>query len=496
MIISVGKNNVIFEPVEVTNFDELASIVTSKNYSCGVFKNNYRNMENFIKADAIALDFDGGVRIDEVVTRANEYIFGLFPTKSHRKIKNGKVADRFRLIFPLEETIDNKDDYYATYESLLDLFPEADPSCKDPSRQYFSSTGVYKINRNGARIPKKKGTPRIEALMEPPKEKGQLSRLTLNFLLFGAEVGTRHARLFKACKDAQENGYTKEEFTTMISKMISDTGTWDTPEPSAKDLTTINDAFSGAARHSAREIETEVITFKKINELSNKKVEWVASKLLSRGGLSILAGPPKSGKSTLTKQLALAVSRGETFLNRKCRQGPVLYLALEEQEEVLSEQLKQIGVDKSDPLYLHVGGVREKTPVDDLFTHCELIKPALIVIDTLMLFCKTQNINDYSEMNKELEKIRMLGRQTGAHVLCIHHMNKSRESHGTDTILGSAAIHGAVDSAILFKKEGGRRFIETSQRYGKSFDNEELIYMPEKNIYVLGKRRSVEEEMF
>src|SRR5713226_8713910 len=46
-----------------------------------------------------------------------------------------------------------------------------------------------------------------------------------------------------------------------------------------------------------------------------EQVRWVLEDRLPAGGFSLLAGKPKAGKSTLARCLALAVARGERFLN-------------------------------------------------------------------------------------------------------------------------------------------------------------------------------------
>src|SRR5262245_33223549 len=70
-----------------------------------------------------------------------------------------------------------------------------------------------------------------------------------------------------------------------------------------------------------------------LGELLAEPVEeqaWVVADRLPVGGLGLLCGKPKAGKSTLTRCLALAVARGEPWLGSVTTVGPVIYLALEE----------------------------------------------------------------------------------------------------------------------------------------------------------------------
>ena len=56
-------------------------------------------------------------------------------------------------------------------------------------------------------------------------------------------------------------------------------------------------------------------------------LDYAVEGLLPLTGTAVLAGRPKSGKSTLALNLALAVARGEPFLGRETRKGPALYCA-------------------------------------------------------------------------------------------------------------------------------------------------------------------------
>jgi putative DNA primase/helicase len=133
--------------VDVSSLDELAKLATLKHYSLGTFKNGHRNNENFIQAEAIGLDFDEGMTIDEAKVAFSSYKHAILPSKSHRKDKNGLVADRFRVFLFLSKPITDIETYYATWHSIADKFPAADRSCKDPARQYYKSPSIEERRR-------------------------------------------------------------------------------------------------------------------------------------------------------------------------------------------------------------------------------------------------------------------------------------------------------------------------------------------------------------
>jgi len=123
----------------------------------------------------------------------------------------------------------------------------------------------------------------------------------------------------------------------------------------------------------------------------------------------------------------------------------------------------------------------------------------MMVIDTLMLLANVKDANNYNEMQDFLAKYRDLARQTGTHIVCVHHQNKAPQGvssayRGAGSILGSSAIHGAMDCAMIFNKERQKRFLTTSQRGGKPFINQELLYDSDTGRYKVGSSKKKAEE--
>lgn len=498
MKISTSLNNTNFKPVEINSIEELCETITKTNYSQSIYKDNYRNLKNFFSAEIIAVDVDNenegdNNTIDQAVEMFKEYKHIIAPSRSHRKEKNGKVADRFRVILFLSEPITNTKDFTATWHSIHKVYPAIDTACKDASRYFYPSPEVYSKNPTGKLWPVSKYTeePPAAVDLDVVLGKGQLAALTLDFLLNGAPQGKRNDRLFKASKDMQEQGYSKDECIARINKMIQSGGSWAHKELVARDLQTIDSAYNQDPKYSKRDGEltkNPTFTFKTAKGLleSTEQVNWVVDNLLTEGGMSVMAGPPKSGKSTLMRQLVLAVSRGGEFLGRKVKAGKVIYLALEEQEGVLKDQYKTSGLTENDNMIIHTGGVQTEDPILDLRSAILDFEPSIVVIDTLFLLMQIESINDYRQVNEAMAKFRNLARETNTHIITVHHTKKDGESTGANRILGSSAIHGAVDSALILTVEDKRRFFTTSQRFGKTFYDQELVFDKDTATYLLG----------
>ena len=227
--------------------------------------------------------------------------------------------------------------------------------------------------------------------------------------------------------------------------------------------------------------------FTPLNELLEEKEEktnWIIDGLLPSGGFSVIVAKPKVGKSTLTRQAALAVAQGEPFLGRDTSKGAVLYVSLEEKRSEVRNHFRLMGASGEENLEVYVGSVPEHANewLKDAIEHKN---PVLVIIDTLFRFARVADVNDYSKVNAAMEPLLELARNHSAHLMVVHHARKGG-GDGADTALGSTAIFGSVDTAIVLKRSEGRRTIETQQRYGVDMEASVLIFNPEIKTLELG----------
>lgn len=205
-------------------------------------------------------------------------------------------------------------------------------------------------------------------------------------------------------------------------------------------------------------------------------VEWCWDETLPTGGFSILTAKPKVGKSTLARNLALAISRGEEFLGRSTTQGPVVYVALEEKRSEVRKHFLKMGAS-SELILVHCGN-SPPNPLPELEGLISDKKPTLVIIDPLWRLLRVGDANNYSEVTRVLEPLMIMARKSGAHIMVVHHGGKN-EREGGDTILGSTAIFGAVDTALIMRRKGENRTIESVQRYGQDFPETALEFQPD-----------------
>ena len=226
--------------------------------------------------------------------------------------------------------------------------------------------------------------------------------------------------------------------------------------------------------------------FMSVEELltaSDEGVAWLVDDMLSVGGFSMLVAKPKAGKSTLARTLALKVARGEPWLGRSVQQGPVLYIALEEQLAVVADHFRAMGVHVGDELAVYVGPPPANA-IDALIAECEAApRPALVIVDPLFRLVAIDDGNDYAKVTAALAPLVDLARSTGAHVLTVHHARKTGGDAGDET-LGSTGLLGAVDCNLSLKRTSdGVRYLSTLQRVGPDMP-ETLLTMNSETMMI------------
>jgi 5S rRNA maturation endonuclease (ribonuclease M5) len=200
----------------------------------------------------------------------------------------------------------------------------------------------------------------------------------------------------------------------------------------------------------------------KLLEEPDEETDFVWADTLPCGGFSICSAKPKVGKSTMARNLAVAISKGESFLGRATVKGKVLYLCLEEKRGEVKKHFEKMGANSAD-IFIHTGATPENA-IAELAVAIAEIEPVLVIIDPLSRVLRVRDFNDYGGMARGLEPLIDLARKTNCHILALHHDSKMERSGG-DAMLGSTALFGAVDCHIQMRKRDNGRTIATSQRY-------------------------------
>ena len=209
----------------------------------------------------------------------------------------------------------------------------------------------------------------------------------------------------------------------------------------------------------------------------DEDIAYLWQDTLIKGGLSILVAKPKVGKSTLARNLAYALAKGEpSFLGKNITgSGSVVYLALEEKRSQVKKHFERMGATENLPIFIHTGSAPEQA-IEELRKAVIESKAILAIVDPLQRLIRIKDLNDYSSVSLALEPLMQIVRETNCHILLIHHANKGIAREGGDSILGSTAIFGSVDCALIMRRSESYRTIESIQRYGEDLPRTVLAF--------------------
>lgn len=183
----------------------------------------WRKDDNLKWTDVIVFDVDEHISVQQAKSAVDKYELQCFiiSTSNHRILKNGKINDRFRIVFPLRERIYHPDDYRYTSKRLCAiLFGEESVAKIDP--QSFIMLGRWKA---GKELLYKREGKQLKRLLAPQKpkpqirqvklSKGELSQKAQRFL--SGEYNTWHFEFLSVCSELKRRCYSIDEARTLFN---------------------------------------------------------------------------------------------------------------------------------------------------------------------------------------------------------------------------------------------------------------------------------------
>lgn len=208
--------------------------------------------------------------------------------------------------------------------------------------------------------------------------------------------------------------------------------------------------------------------------------QFIVQSLLAEG-LTVLAGPPKYGKSFLSMDLCCSVATGKPFLGFSTVQSQVLYLCLEDSKGRIKKRLTEVKHDNLVAKNLFF--VMDAPDMDNgLFDALEgFLKDhpdcKLIVIDTFQKIRGASSGSDYSYMidSRDGGKLKSFADRHHLCLLVIHHTAKKRdEGDPFNCISGTTGLPGAADTNIVLLRN--ERMEGTTNMYISGRDVVEAAY--------------------
>lgn len=212
-------------------------------------------------------------------------------------------------------------------------------------------------------------------------------------------------------------------------------------------------------------------------ELVTKKyapIEFYVEDLITPG-LTVIAAPPKAGKSWYALAMQLAIATGSSFHGRETKQTKVLYCALEDSQRRVRSRLMTLDpfIAEEDLENLFIvfnvprlqvpgadGRIREKlTPSNDFLTYLKHkwidngVK--VVVVDVFQkIRSGTGNRNTYEAEYAEGGRLQSFARNNGICLIVLHHFKKGTQGQDpVERIGGSTGFTGSADTLITIEFE-------------------------------------------
>lgn len=226
---------------------------------------------------------------------------------------------------------------------------------------------------------------------------------------------------------------------------------------------------------------------------------WLVDTLWADQAVGFIGGTPKSGKTWLALELALAVASGQPCLGRyPVRQrGHVLLYAAEDTAEAIKHRVCALAHARgiADIERLAIGLITEHNLRLDSTEHqqrlaatIEQLRPRMLVLDPLVRLHRSDE-NSAADIGFLLDYLRQLQRRYALAVVLVHHVRKSAADQPGQALRGSGDLHAWSDSNLYLLRRKGRLQLQAEHRTLPSPPPVaiELQVEPQPHLAVLGE---------
>jgi hypothetical protein len=200
---------------------------------------------------------------------------------------------------------------------------------------------------------------------------------------------------------------------------------------------------------------------------------WLIQGLWAEAAVGCIGGTPKSGKTWLALEMAMAVASGTPCLGRfpVPRRGTVVMYAAEDPAQAMKDRAVELARARNLDLDgLAVGLITEPALRLDVPGHqlrlsatVEALKPRLLVLDPLVRLHRADE-NSSSEISGLLGFLRALQRTHGVAIAVVHHVRKSGAGQPGQSLRGSGDLHAWGDSNLYLLRRKGRLQLHAEHR--------------------------------
>lgn len=301
---------------------------------------------------------------------------------------------------------------------------------------------------------------------------------------FGMAEGGRNDTLSRMVKNLIHNTRFTED---QIKRILTNTNEFVFGEPlfdSELEVILRDETFSGM-----QERKLNTMNAAELFSTDIKPTEFIINGLIPVG-LSLVASPPKYGKSWMMLDMSISVAEGKPFLGFTTNKCNVLYLALEDRYDRLKDRMLKITDGKVFPAGLEIA-IDVPALGDGFIEHVEVFlndhpENKLIIIDTFVKIRGIPNGKEsaYALDSREAGILKKFADQHGVAIVLVTHTRKSIDaSDPVSNISGTFGVAGAADDMIILTKEKRSDALTKMSVTGRDVAYEEYPIVFDQNSY-------------
>lgn len=243
------------------------------------------------------------------------------------------------------------------------------------------------------------------------------------------------------------------------------------------------------------------VTMEELISMGKEKRPVLLEGFLNATGLSSWNAKAKTCKSTVLRQLAVAVAQGKPFLGRwqVKRPGRVLYYVMDDNRICFAKTMLALGLTKDDPFEARFGAVG-MTRKEQLKLLSEVIEDrgdvVLVIFDTLVKFLQETEDGAYGTMTPAMQDLSELAEKHDIQICLAHHLKKKETDSKGDGMMGSVAVRAECELNVFFTiGKNGERIMSSESNWDDGLPETALAFDRATRTVSVGRPvQEVEEE--
>lgn len=182
-----------------------------------------------------------------------------------------------------------------------------------------------------------------------------------------------------------------------------------------------------------------------VADIRPQSVPWLLDRILPLRAVTLLGGPPKTGKSTVATELACCAAEGGEFLGVPFKEPiSVLWFHGESEAEyeadyyhqrLEAEAMQRVHILQHNP---------QGSILDQVAGRVQVTGVKLVIIDTITMAMDFVDGNSQKQIEEQLRKVADVAKQFDIAIVGITHFGKSTHTSVQDRYLGSVKFIGGA----------------------------------------------------